>query len=58
MRRGYAESALPVRHSEVDAVRCALDWARPGDLLALPVHSAAARAAVVAMLEEPSGRPP
>jgi hypothetical protein len=47
-----------VRHSEVDAVRCALDWARPGDLLALPVHSAAARAAVVAMLEEPSGRPP
>jgi UDP-N-acetylmuramyl tripeptide synthase len=52
IRQGLPESTLPVRDSEMEAVRCALDWARPGDLLALPVHSAAARAAVVAMLKE------
>jgi hypothetical protein len=45
------ESALPVRMSELEAVRCALEWAQPGDVLALPVHSAAARAAVLAMLK-------
>ena len=52
LRAGLPESALPVRMSEVEAARCALDWARPGDVLALPVHSSAARAAVLAMLEE------
>jgi hypothetical protein len=34
----------------VAAARSALDWARPGDVLALPVHSSKARAAVVEML--------
>jgi cyanophycin synthetase len=52
-RLGLPESALPVRNSELEAVRYALDWARPGDVLALPVHSPNARAAVVAMLEKP-----
>jgi hypothetical protein len=33
-------------------VRCALAWARPGDVLALPVHSAAAREAVLALLAQ------
>jgi cyanophycin synthetase len=51
-RLGLPEAALPVRNSELEAVRYALDWARPGDVLALPVHSANARAAVVAMLAE------
>jgi cyanophycin synthetase len=54
-RAGLPEDALPVRLSEVDAVRCALEWARPGDVLALPVHSAAAREAVLAMLRAPAG---
>ena len=36
--------------SELEAVHCALDWARPGDVLALPVHCASARAAVLALL--------
>ncbi len=49
---GLPESVLRVRMSEVEAVRHALDWARPGDVLALPVHSSAARAAVLAMLDE------
>jgi len=51
LRLGFAESDLPVRNSEVEAARYALDWARPGDVLALPLHSPSARAAVVAMLE-------
>jgi cyanophycin synthetase len=50
MRLGMSESALPVANSEIEAARHALAWARPGDLLALPVHSLSARAAVVAML--------
>ena len=47
---GMPESSLALCPSELDAVRRALDWARPGDVLALPVHSAAARAATLAML--------
>jgi cyanophycin synthetase len=52
LRQGLAESALPVRDSELEAARLALDWARPGDVLALPLHSPSARAAVVALLEK------
>ena len=50
MRAGLPEAALPVRMSELAAARCALEWARPGDVLALPVHSPAARAQVLEML--------
>jgi cyanophycin synthetase len=52
LRAGMPESALPLRMTEVDAARCALDWARPGDVVALLVHSSAARAAVLSMLEQ------
>jgi UDP-N-acetylmuramyl tripeptide synthase len=51
-RAGLPEAALPVRMSELEAVHCALEWAQPGDVLALPVHSAAARAAVLALLTQ------
>jgi UDP-N-acetylmuramyl tripeptide synthase len=51
LRLGFPESAAPVRSGEVEAARLAIDWARPGDVLALPLHSAAARAAIVAMLQ-------
>jgi UDP-N-acetylmuramyl tripeptide synthase len=51
LRLGFPESALALAGSEVESARLALDWARPGDLLALPVHSTAARAAVVSMLK-------
>ncbi len=50
-RLGLAESALRAADSEVAAAQCALDWARPGDMLALPLHTAQARAAVAALLE-------
>jgi UDP-N-acetylmuramyl tripeptide synthase len=52
---GMPESALPLRSSELEGVRAALDWSRPGDVLALPVHSAAARAATLALLESMQG---
>ena len=51
-RMGLAESALPLANSEIEGARRALDWARPGDVLALPVHSSSARAALVALLEK------
>ena len=50
-RLGLPESALPVCNTEVEAARYALDWARPGDVLVFPMHSRAARDAVMAMLE-------
>jgi UDP-N-acetylmuramyl tripeptide synthase len=50
LRLGFPDSSLPVRHSEVEAARYALEWARPGDVLAFPLHSSSARATVIAML--------
>jgi UDP-N-acetylmuramyl tripeptide synthase len=51
-RRGIPDAALPpASNSEVEAAKAALAWARAGDVLALPVHSTAARATVVAMLQ-------
>jgi UDP-N-acetylmuramyl tripeptide synthase len=51
LQRGFPEAAVPLRASELEGVRAALDWAQPGDVLALPVHSAAARAAAIELLE-------
>jgi UDP-N-acetylmuramyl tripeptide synthase len=56
LRAGFAEAAVPERASELEAVRCALEWSQPGDVLALPVHSAAARAAVLELLSARSAR--
>jgi cyanophycin synthetase len=51
LRLGFPDSAAPVRSSEVEAARSAIDWSRPGDVLALPVHSTSARASIVAILQ-------
>lgn len=48
-RLGLPADAIEYAQSEVDAVGKALDWARPGDLLVLTVHSS--RAAVLELLE-------
>jgi cyanophycin synthetase len=53
LRLGLTETALPVRDSELEAARFALDWARPGDVLAMPLHSSGTRATVVAALQRP-----
>jgi UDP-N-acetylmuramyl tripeptide synthase len=51
LRAGLPEAALTMQPTELDAVRCALEWGRPGDVLALPVHGLAARAAVLELLQ-------
>jgi UDP-N-acetylmuramyl tripeptide synthase len=51
LRLGLPDAALPMRSSELDAARCALEWARPGDVLALPIHAADARAALLQILQ-------
>jgi UDP-N-acetylmuramyl tripeptide synthase len=53
---GLPESSLPVRDNELDAARLALEWARAGDVLALPLHSPSARAAVVSILQRQVSR--
>ncbi len=58
LRAGTPQAALQLRMSELEAVHAALAWARPGDVLALPVHSAAARAAVVELLRDSPQRLP
>ena len=51
LRAGLPVEALEMQSTELDAVRCALEWGRPGDVLALPVHGLAARAAVLELLQ-------
>jgi hypothetical protein len=46
--------ALLQRSSELEAARCALEWARAGDVLVLPVHGLAAREAVLALIAIPA----
>jgi cyanophycin synthetase len=53
---GLPESALPVAASELEAAQKALEWARPGDVVALLVHASAARAAVLERLEADADR--
>jgi cyanophycin synthetase len=50
LQLGLSEQSLPLAHNEVEAVRLALQWAKPGDVLALPIHSNEARATVVQLL--------
>jgi UDP-N-acetylmuramyl tripeptide synthase len=47
LRAGLPADVLPQQPDEVAAALLALDWARPGDVLVLPVHGLAARAEVV-----------
>jgi hypothetical protein len=49
-RRGMPAEAVSFPGSEIAAVRHALEWARPGDLLVLPIHQD--RAEVLALIEQ------
>ena len=53
---GLDAGKVELAPSELEAARRAIAWARPGDVLALPVHSASARAAVLELLEQPRRR--
>ena len=48
---GMAPDDLPMCLDEAEATRQALAWARPGDLLVLPIHEPPRRDAVVALLD-------
>jgi hypothetical protein len=50
-RLGFPDVGTRMASSELDAARDALDWAHSGDVLALPIHSASARTAVIALLK-------
>ncbi|HLW24271.1 MAG TPA: Mur ligase family protein [Steroidobacteraceae bacterium] len=49
-RLGVPDSSLLFAASELEAARRVLEWARPGDVLAMPVHGAGARTAVLELI--------
>lgn len=51
LRAGMLETSLEVHLSELGAVKRALGWARPGDVLVMPVHDRAVRDEVIALLK-------
>jgi cyanophycin synthetase len=55
-RAGATDAQLETAADETDGVRRLLAWARPGDLLVLPVHALEARERAKALLREDRGR--
>ncbi|MBS0445088.1 MAG: Mur ligase [Proteobacteria bacterium] len=51
LRRGLAVDAIAFESLEAHAARRAVAWARPGDVVVLPIHGPAARAEVAAWLD-------
>jgi UDP-N-acetylmuramyl tripeptide synthase len=52
LRAGLLETSLEVHLSELGAVNRALAWARPGDVLVMPVHDRNVRDQVLALLRQ------
>jgi UDP-N-acetylmuramyl tripeptide synthase len=50
LRAGMLETSIEVHLSEIGAVKRALGWARPGDVLVMPVHDRTVRDEVIALL--------
>ncbi len=51
IENGVSENRIVTQLDEVDAVRAILEWARAGDLLALPIHSTKGRAEVEQLVQ-------
>jgi cyanophycin synthetase len=51
LRAGLPAESVAQRPGELEAARYAIDWARPGDVLVLPVHGLAARTEVLALID-------
>jgi len=51
LRSGIPAESMVLQLRELAAAREALAWARPGDVLVLPVHALSARAEVIALLQ-------
>jgi cyanophycin synthetase len=52
MRKGFRAEHIIDESDEVDAARRLLEWARPDDLLIMPIHQQTARAELVALLDQ------
>ncbi len=52
VRAGVLETSLEVHLSELGAVKRVLGWARPGDVLVMPVHDRGVREEVLALLKK------
>jgi cyanophycin synthetase len=50
LRTGLLETSIEVHLSELGAVKRVLEWARPGDVLVMPVHDRGVRDQVLALL--------
>ena len=56
LHAGVAEAALEMCSSEIGAVRRVLEWARPGDVLVMPVHDRLVRAEAIALVAQSNTR--
>jgi len=52
LRAGVPDAALEMCSSEIGAVRRVLEWARPGDVLVMPVHERLVRAEAIALVAQ------
>ena len=51
LERGLPDDSLSVHRKEIEAVKALLEWAKPGDMLVLPVHALSAQAEVIGVLD-------
>jgi cyanophycin synthetase len=52
LHAGLPDAALEMCSSEIGAVRRLLEWARPGDVLVMPVHERPVRTAAIALVAQ------
>jgi hypothetical protein len=52
LHAGVPDAALEMCSSEIGAVRRMLEWARPGDVLVMPVHERAVRGQAIALVTQ------
>jgi UDP-N-acetylmuramyl tripeptide synthase len=56
LRAGVPDTAVEMQSSEIGAVRRVLEWARPGDVVVMPVHERAVRAEAIALMTQSDPR--
>ena len=56
LHAGVPDAALEMCSSEISAVRRVLEWARPGDVLVMPVHDRKVRAEAIALVAQSNAR--
>jgi hypothetical protein len=50
LRAGLAENSIEIQMTELTAVQRVLAWAKPGDVLVLPVHDRKVRDTIIQIL--------